>query len=187
MQERPTSVTVLAVVNMVLAGLSLVGAAWALVLRLGLIELPVGSNPAMALMTANAPYRLFTDVTSAMNLVATVLLLAASIGMLALRPWARLVTIGWGVYAQLTTVLGAAVSYALIFAPLLERAASGPEALGLKIGLGFSLAITLLYCGYCLLLILLLTRRRAVAAFAQSDDEQVVEAPPGSASGDTRW
>lgn len=97
MKERPTSVTVFAVINLVLSGIGVLGLAWTLVIRVGLYVPPgAEDSPAYKLMQDNAGYRLMTDLLTGVGVVVTILIISASIGMFMLKPWSRLVTIGWG-------------------------------------------------------------------------------------------
>jgi hypothetical protein len=164
MNERPTSVTVFAVINLILAGLGVLGFIFWLLTLLELIPTSTEGNPAAALMENSEGYQLFTHFASVMGLLATILIMSASIGMFSLKPWARPATIGWGVYSILMTVVASAVNYLIIFGPLLEDL-NGPERIGIVVAVVFTVVIGAVFIGYFLLMIFMLTRPRVVEAF----------------------
>ena len=172
---RPTSVLVFAIINIVWVVLGVCGLGFELAMRLGLFKLPTENNPALQLRESNPGYRLFTDVMQVLGAVGVIVLLASAVGLLLMKPWARVVTIAYGVYAILTSILGGIVNFALVFGPMLEQTGgSGPERVGATIGVAFAVAVIALVVVYWLLVIFFLTRRGVVTAFkdqlAATDD-----------------
>ncbi len=186
MKERPTSVTVFAVINLVLAGLAVLGFIVWIISQLGLMPTGPQGNPAMDLMENNAAYQMFTQVSMGLGVLVTILIISASIGMFSLRPWARLATIGWGLYSMLMTVVAFAVNYLVLFGPLLEDL-SGPERIGIVIGMVFNVVISVVMIGYYLLMIYMLTRPHVVEAFTPEpydNDPDMIDARSETAGGD---
>ncbi len=172
MKERPTSVTVFAIINLVLAGLGVIGLIFWLIGKLGLIPQSPQENPILEAMENSAGYQLFTDITTGFGLVVTIFLIAASIGMFSLQPWARKVTIGWGIYSTLIVLVAFVVNYLVLFGPLLADL-TGPERIGIIFAVIFGAVISVFFIGYYLLMIFMLTRPHVVEAFTPEhyDDE----------------
>lgn len=165
MNERPTSVTVFAIINLILAGLGLVGFIFWLLGVLGITPQGSQENILVQAMENSAGFQLFNNIANAMGLIVVILLLAASIGMFSLKPWARLVTIGWGVYSLLMVIAGYALSYLLIYGPLLPNA-TGQDRVIVMVGLIVGAVFSVLFIAYYLLMIFMLTRPKVVEAFS---------------------
>lgn len=168
---RPTSVTVFAVIHLILGGLGVLGMAWALVLRLGLFEVPgAKDNPAMKLMAENKAYALYSDIMTGLGILAVIAILAGSVAMLQLKPWGRLVTIGWGCYGMLSTVVGTALNHVVIMKPLAEQAHNEQERIGIMVGTYGAIVVAVLFMVYYALMIGLLSRAKVRLAFEQQDE-----------------
>ena len=165
--NRPTSVLVFAILHLILGAGGVLGLAFELTRRLGLFEIPTENNPVFQLMEDNAAFKLYSDVTQVVGVAATIVLIASAIGLLKMKPWARTVTIAYGVYSIAMYLMGTVVNHALIFGPMLEETAgtSGPERIGAVAAVIGAIVFTLLFTGYWILVIVFLTRRRVVAAF----------------------
>lgn len=170
MKERPTSVTVFAVINLIFCGLGVIGTIFWIISKLGLIPQGSQENPVTEIMENNTAYVMFTDVMSVVGIFITILLIAASIAMFSLKPWGRKVTIGWGLYSIVMTIVSLAVNYFVIFGPILADL-TGPERIGIIIAVAFSAVITLFFVGYFLLMIFMLTRPHVVDAFTPEPDD----------------
>lgn len=168
---RPTSVTVFAVLNLILGGFGVLNSAGALAIRFGVLKLPgMENNPAYKLMQDNAQFAIYNDVMIGLGIVAVIAILAASIAMLQLKPWGRLVTIGWGCYGMLVTAVGAALNHVLVMKPMVEQAGSEAERLGATIGAYGAIVVAVLFLGYYALMIGLLSRPKVRTAFEQRDE-----------------
>lgn len=168
MKDRPTSVTVFAIINLVLGGLGVIGIiSWVLGLMGIKIQSP-GGSPVLELMENSTVYQLFTHMVSGVGVPVVILVISASIGMLSLKPWARAATLGWGLYSILITLAAAAVNHLVIFGPLIA-ASSGPERLGMIVGAFAQVVISGFFIGYYLLMIFMLTRPKVVDAFTPDD------------------
>ena len=87
--ERPASVTVFGILNIVLGGL-------------GMLCMPVGLIAILAMPHVGNPAALpkvWLLFSSAIGFVCTVLLIAAGIGLLYLKAWARVLCLGYGWFA----------------------------------------------------------------------------------------
>jgi hypothetical protein len=162
--QRPTVVTVFGILNIGFAAIGLIGAAATLLM---FRFLPTTGNPVLQLMNENALLKAWTDVSLVIGAVASVGLLAAGIGLLMMKNWARVLSLVYGVYAILSGVVGMVLTVVLLCKPLLDTAGKhhGPEivaAIAGAIGGTVGGCISLIYP---ILLIIFMTRPRVVAAF----------------------
>ncbi|MCX7886933.1 MAG: hypothetical protein N3B01_06740 [Verrucomicrobiae bacterium] len=135
MTQRPTSVTVFGVLNIVFG-------AWALLCTpFGLAMEPLmqaDGNPVLRAMQDNEVYRLWTIGDSLLGMLAGAVMVAAGIGLLQLKPWARLTSIGLAIYSLIDCVLNIGM-LVFVFMPLVEGVKMGggreqAAALGALIG-----------------------------------------------------
>ncbi len=170
--QRPTSVTVFGVLNIVLA---IVGVL-AVVASLALLSATASvGNPFLRIMQESPAYTVWFKLSLALGLLAGAVLLISGIGLLMMKRWARVAAIVYAIYTIVSGLLGVFMNFFLLFRPLLEEASRrpGPEtagAVGGAIGGTFGGCIGLVYP---VLLIIFMTRPKVVAAFTQS-------APPAS-------
>lgn len=164
---RPKSVLVFGILNIVAAVIGVCGFGMALAMRFDLFKMPTENNPALELMDSNPGYRLFTDVLQILGAVGIIVLLATAIGLLLMKPWARVVAIGYGIYRILMVILGGVVSYVLLLGPMLEQTSggSGPERMGAVFGVVGLLLGSLISILYWIVQMFFLTRPAVVAAF----------------------
>jgi len=165
--NRPTSVLVFAILNLILGGLGVLSLVGDLAMRLGLFELPTEGNPVLAAMATDSGLRLYLDVMQVIGIPATVVLIASAVGLLKLKPWARAVTIAYGVYTIAVSVFNPIVLYDRAFGPLLEQTAgtSGPERMAAVFGTVGLIVGAVVMTGYWVLVMVFMTRRHVVAAF----------------------
>lgn len=187
MNERPTSVTVISVINLLLSGLGLLFLTGAVVMRLGLFSYPgMEESPKYQLMQDNVGYRLLSDVLTGLGFVATIIVIAAAIGMFTLKPWARLATIGWGVYAMVTGLGMMVVDHVLVVNPTLAMYDGKPEYSVVWTSIAVGYGIAAVFFGYYLLMMWMLTRPRVVQAFTpepMDDDYNEPGSSPTSLGG----
>jgi hypothetical protein len=168
--QRPTSVTVFGVLNLVFGVWGALGIAMAAVILFS-GAFPVGA--------AGIPSSPFLDVWSRSmllaGLVASGVLFAAGIGLLRMRPWARIASIGYAMYSVVTTVAGLTVNWLFVFRPMLAQLPErgSPETVGAMIGVIGSFVGGLLGMIFPVLLWYFMTRRQVVAAFAGIAPEQI--------------
>ncbi len=165
MKERPTSVTVFAIINLVLCGLGLIGMLFWILKKMGVTPQPDQENPFNAIMANSQGYILFEDISNILGILATILLIAASIAMFSLKPWSRITTIALAVYSSLMMIAGTGLYFILVYAPAIEEF-TGPERTAVMIfAIGFPVVILSLVLGYYLLMIFMLSRPHVVDAF----------------------
>ncbi len=165
--QRPTSVTVFAVLNIGFAVFGILGMLASLILFLPQAD---SNNPVVQLIRDSPAYAAWLKFSIGLGAVVCVALLAAGIGLFLLKPWARVLSIGYGIYAIVMGIAGTVVNYFLLMRPMLEQAQHkhGPEeaaAIGGAIGgtIGGCLGLV-----YPILLLIFMMRANVVAAFADS-------------------
>jgi hypothetical protein len=164
--QRPVSVTVFGVLNIVFGALGVIGVIAVIVITY-ILPLPTANNPVLEI-TRNSPgYALWMDVALPLGLLATGVSVAAGIGLLKLKNWGRTLSIGYAIYSIVAGVIGSMVNYIFVMQPLMEQAShkSGPEAAGLigaAIGGTFGTCFGMIYP---VLLLIFMLRPKVVAAF----------------------
>lgn len=141
---------------------------------LALFLLPANAdNPVVEVMKSNPGYAAWLKLCIPLGLLSCAVLLVAGIGLLMLKAWARLLSIGYAIYALVFGVIGMVVNFLFMVRPLLEQARqeSGPEAAGAiggaiggSVGGCFSLI-------YPILLLIFMLRPNVVAAFRASNQQ----------------
>jgi hypothetical protein len=163
--QRPTSVTVFGILNILFAALGMLS-----VLLLAALFTVVGSstnNPVVRLIHESSAYAAWLVVSIILGMIAAAALLAAGIGLLNLKSWARIVSIVYAIYALVSVPVSQLVNYFFLVRPLFEQAGHQQQpqvvgaafgALGGSIGGCFGLV-------YPILLLVFMTRPNVVAAF----------------------
>ena len=110
-------------------------------------------------------------ISIVLGLLVSLALLAAGIGLLMLKPWARIVSILYAIYSIVMLIVGSVVNYFFLIQPLLQQAQQkqGPEAAGAvggAIGGMFGSCFGLIYP---VLLLIFMLRPNIKAAFGQTD------------------
>jgi hypothetical protein len=163
--QRPTSVTVFGVLNIVFAVLGFLGLlAAAAMFRAN----PGGSeNPVLQMMHDNPGFATWMKISTVLGFIISAFLLAAGIGLLQLKPWARQLSIGYGIYSLIMIPVGSVVNFIYIARPMLEQAQhqQGPAAAGAAVGAIGSIIGGLFGLIYPVLLLIFMTRPKVVAAF----------------------
>lgn len=162
--QRPTSVTVFGVLNLVFAVLGGVG----LVASIGLFLLPADTNnPVVQLLHDNPAYATWLKICIPLGVLSCAVLLAAGIGLLCLKSWGRVLSIVHAGYSIVFGVVGMAVNFVYLMQPMLEQAREkhGPEAaaaiggaIGGSIGSCFGMA-------YPIILLIFMLRPSMAAIF----------------------
>lgn len=187
--RRPPSVTVLAVLHLIGDGIGLVLTLCAGVSQLAggnLSALTAGPNPPPQVRAQQAfqkrleahiaselPWQqAYTGVGLGIDLLLDVLLLAAGVGLLSLRPWARTLSLGYAWLSLATKVVGIIVfcfTWPAMSAFLRQEAAADPAlaqmANVIPIAVFAGLLFSLVLAVYPLAVLIILTRPSVVAAF----------------------
>jgi hypothetical protein len=169
--ERPKSVTVFGILNIVFAGLGLCGTAYSVILFMP--SAAAANNPVVQIIQSSPAYAAWLKISVALGLVTVAALLAAGIGLLNLKPWGRTLSIIYGIFAIIMTLVNEVINYFLLVQPMLQKAQSeqGPEAaaaIGGAIGGLFGGCIGMIYP---ILLLIYMTRPHVIAAFNQSPSQ----------------
>jgi hypothetical protein len=161
--QRPTSVTVFGILNIVFAALAILG----LIGSIALFFVPAANNPVIKIIHENPFYAAWLKISILLGLLSCSALLAAGIGLLRLKSWARTLSIVYAIYAIVFGILGTVVNFFFIIRPMLEQARQqhGPEAAG---AIGGAIGGTIGGCFgliYPVLLLIFMLRPNVVAAF----------------------
>ena len=162
--QRPVSVTVFGILNIVFAVLAVL----AMIGTIAMFSMPAASNnPVVRIMRESPAYAAWLKLTIPLGLLACIVLLAAGVGLLRLKSWARKVSIGYAIYAIAFGLLGIVVNFIFLLRPMLEEAGrrQGPEAAG---AIGGAVGGTIGGCFgliYPILLLIFMTRPKVIAAF----------------------
>src|SRR5436309_11142195 len=118
--QRPTSVTVFGVLNIVFGVIgvfSLFGT-----VALFFMSAESSTNPVIKIMASSPAYATWLKLTIPLGLLGAVANIAAGIGLLKLKEWGRKLSIAYGVFALVMGVVGIVVNFIYLVGPLLEQA-----------------------------------------------------------------
>ena len=163
--KRPTAVTVFGVLNIVWAGFGFI------CIPLGALGMAFSQDQMHEIIKESRVYTLWTWIYMGIGLIGSGIQLATGIGLLRLRPWARTLAVYYSGFSLVIGILGMILDTLLFYRPALEQFSSqqaGPEAVGMFVGIGLGVLISLLALVYAVALIVVLTRPRIVAAFEQA-------------------
>lgn len=163
--NRPTSITVFGVLNLVFGVLGLCGVGFSLV-SLGMVA--PGTNPVYDLMRASPILLYWTYASSVLGAIFTVLLIASGIGLLMDKGWGRLLGLAYAGFTILFGLLGLVMNALFLFPGLMELVdSSSPEVMGGAIGgMVGGLAGGCVGLLYPVVLIVFMTRKAVVEHFA---------------------
>ncbi len=175
--ERPRTATAFGVLNIVFAGLGLIGVISSVAM---FASSAASDNPVIKIMQENPTFMLWNKIWIPLGLLTIGVLLAAGIGLLRLKPWARKLSVFYAIWAIGTGLAGMVVSYLFLVRPMVEEASrkSGAEsaaAIGGAVGAVFGGCIGMVYP---ILLLIFMTRPKLIAAFHPSAVEPPA-LPPG--------
>ena len=135
--NRPTTAVVFGILNLAFFGMGLCGIAISIPLLFVQQNATAPRNPMIELMQSNAVFRAFNMVSVGLGLVGAIVLCVAGIGLLLMRNWGRLLSIGYSIYTIVMGLVAIAVNASLIWLPLLQRAnepGASPQDTGMAIG-----------------------------------------------------
>jgi hypothetical protein len=169
--ERPKSVTVFGILNIVFAALGLCGTAFSVILFLP--SAAAANNPVVQIIQSSPAYAAWMKLSVGLGVIVAAALLAAGIGLLNLKPWARTLSIIYAIYAIVMVIIGDVINYIFLIQPMLQKAHSeqGPEAAGAVGGAIGGLAGGCFGLIYPILLLIFMTRPHVVAAFNQTPSQ----------------
>lgn len=164
--ERPTSITVFGVLNIVFGALGVLGTCFSILdFFLPLVPMPpIIEEPGPVL-------RAYSLGSSVLHFIASIVLVVAGIGLLKLRPWARIMSIGYGIYDIVSCLINMVVGPIMMSRMVVEMGESEVVVAVVIAGiLGPCVGLI-----YPILLIIFMCREAAVTAFRQT--QQVAETP----------
>ncbi len=175
--RRPTSVMVLGILNLLLGVFGLLGT----VVSLAMIIHPqpqVGvQNPVLELAQQNPNFAQYMRVILSVGLVACIVLFVAGFGLLLLKPWGRLLSIGYAAYAIVAAIVNTAITYSYMM-PLLEKASQmpvGPQKGAIIGGVVGGILGNCVGVLYPLILLFFMFRPNVVAAMQSPCTAEIVE------------
>ena len=125
------------------------------------------NNPAIEMMRESPAFTAWMKISIPLGLLGSFVLLAAGVGLLLLKEWARKLSIGYAIYTIVFGLVGIVVTFLFVTRPMLERAsqAEGPEAAG---AVGGAIGGSVGGCFgliYPILLLIFMLRPKVAAAF----------------------
>ncbi|MEE2935664.1 MAG: hypothetical protein VYA84_06665 [Planctomycetota bacterium] len=144
--NRPVGVTIFAILHLLFGASGLVIAISTLAFSAigGAVDLgpiPLGD-------TADQPaYRLVTGVIGTLDLFLCTALVAAGLGLLKMRAWARQVSLVYAAYTIIAAAISSVVQYSIIYLPLIENVAGDAIGAGGASALGIVLAVSVACVG----------------------------------------
>jgi hypothetical protein len=142
-KQRPMSVTIFGILNIGFGLLDLLVTLFSLFI---LPRLSIANNPMLSQMHDN----LWTKISTPLDGIASLALLAAGVGLLMLMNWARNLSFVYGIYGILVTLIGLVVTLC------------GDGSVMTKILSFFGAVVSLVYP---ILLLIFMTRPKVVEAF----------------------
>jgi hypothetical protein len=199
-RQRPAAVLVIAILHLVGGGLDLLGVVCGGAMQAAGAANPFGKTaPAgpeqvelarlqQQIEALNPPGYIYGELTA--NFVLDVMLLAAGIGLLSMRPWARTLSLVYAVLAILNRLFTVVFSFVVIIpafeAMIQEHAPKDPQAQSvislMKVGMIAGVVFGALFIIYPIVVLIILNLPHVKAAFLGQ-----VEAPPPSLPEDEGW
>jgi hypothetical protein len=166
--QRSTVVTVFGILNIIFAALGLFGLVASV-----MVFTATGSssnNPVIQTIHNNPSYAAWLKISLVLGMGASAALLAAGIGLLNLKPWARTLSIIYAIYAIVNVLVGGVANYIFLIQPMMQQAQQkqGPEAAGAIGGAVGGMFGTCFGLVYPVLLLIFMLRPKVVAAFRPS-------------------
>jgi hypothetical protein len=165
--ERPTSVTVMAIIGIIYGAMGFLCSPLALIPYFMTMPQPV---PAIDAVKNDQLLFGWTMASLAMGWLLAIFLLIGAVGALGLKQWARQVLIGWAITSALLSIAGICMQAIVIMPRIAEytRNQSGPERAGAAAGgmIGLVLGV-LLGVGIPGTMLFIMTRPNVKDAFAR--------------------
>ena len=130
--RKPASLMVFGILNLVFGVLGLCSYACG---SLMLVPNPdLQQDPFYELIHQSPSYQAFLVVSMGLGSVASIVLIAAGIGLLAAANWGRVLSIVYSLYALAMGIVGIAVNIMFLVVPLMEKGDPSDPAFGTAIG-----------------------------------------------------
>lgn len=134
---KPVSMTVFGILNLVfglmgLCGVAFASAQWAL-MSTG----QMATNPIWEQMNSQATYAGLRIVLLGVGFIFTIVLVVAGVGLLNGKPYGRTLSMAYGIYGIIASVVEFVVNAIFLTGPLIEQADTmpeGPERIGIIVG-----------------------------------------------------
>lgn len=159
--NRPTSALVFAVLHIAFGVMGSLG----LLLSLAMLRLVPNSGQFDPFAQMGEGFRVFQNVQMVLGGLANVVLIAAGVGLLRLREWARLASLGYAVFAIVAGLVGTAVTMSVVVYPMLQKTGQQQAMVFGVVGGSLGGCLGLLYPAAILFF---LTRPHVVAAFRRA-------------------
>ena len=123
--QRLIGVTVFAILNIIFSVMGLIGLVFSIVVLFAGPSFMTGPDPVGDLLRQSGLYALFFYSALLFGAIFNVLLFISGIGLLKMSSRARQLAIAYAIYAIVAGLIGTAVNYFVIFAPMMEQANQG--------------------------------------------------------------
>ena len=163
--QRPTSVTVFGILNIAKAGFGMFSTIISIALLLAQAD---SNNPFIKMLHENPAYAAWMELCIPLGLLSCTVLLAAGIGLLCLKSWARKLSIAYAIYSICMRILGTAINATFLFQLLLKYQEHSRVAGLAMFGLIGGCVVVCLGLIYPILLLVFMLRPNVVAAFQPS-------------------
>lgn len=160
--QRPASVTVFGILNIVFGALGLFGTLFS---GAAVFLAEAQGLPRLGEEEINPVWGMWLKIGVVLGVVGAVALITSGGGLLGMRRWGRVLAIVYAVYAIADAVLTVVVQYVFVTQPLLEQAANPAARQTAMFMVGASLGGSCLGLIYPLLLWYFMSRPHVVAAF----------------------
>lgn len=170
--QRPTTVTVFGVLNLVFGGLGLLCTPISVIM---LFQQAQSGNPVSRILEENAAYRVYVIAAAVAGVLAALVLIAAGIGLLQMKRWARLTSIGYAIFGIVTGVVGIILNIVFVVGPMMTEARDeGSQAAAAAMVLVGGMAGGCLSLVYPILLLIFMTRPKIRNAFLPQNVPPVI-------------
>jgi hypothetical protein len=172
--ERPTAVTVIAILAILYGALLLVGLPFSIMQVAGGFRMPGPGGDATARMMAQPAMAAWSRASIGLSAITGVLWVVSGIGLLRLRRWARFLTMALVVIAVLIQIVGSAITVPVTMEMMTSGSfapgpAPPPELMRAIITVAL-VVVSVVMLGIAVLFLVLLTRRNVVYAFEPERD-----------------
>ena len=162
--QRPTSVTVFGILNLLFGALGVFGVFMMLALLFGE---RAQNNPVVRLMEENSGFGTWMKLSIPLGIISTIAVFVSGIGLLLMKRWGRTLAFAYAVLAIASGAVSLIMNFTFVVRPLMDQAArqQGPEAAGAVGGVLGGM------CGGCfgllypILLLYFMTRPSVIEAF----------------------